>query len=1227
MRGGLKKCALGLGLFGAVLSLGCSKDSKRKKGDEPAFVTVLRVESPSPESSGAEHCEEGGKNCSPLAPKQKIKPEGVVRTFAGGKVSLDFGNGRRVDLGSLSETVLTPKLVALKSGDFAVETTPVIQKEPILPFRFSVADRILSTAPGTDTTSSLSVRPDETLLTVRRGHIAGMDIVPGFSNHSPQAGQTVRLASAQIYRTGIAGQELPSLGPVAPRTGEFGGLLQDRPQEQPRGLGTMTARLPNTDQVRDGVFLKKHHVRVVIRDGYARTEVEEEFENSTPHILEGKYRFPVPGDASLSRLALWVGDELIEGEVLERKRAAAIYKSIVDRPVPRDPALLEWVTGGEMSLKVFPILPKKSRKVVLAYNQALPTEGGVLRYSYPLSLGQGRETKIEDLSITVHLSESRAQVRNPRVLGYQGKVGREGAWHTAHVELKQAFPTRDFVFEVERDIEPTAQLSTYFPGKERAKLPSGVTRTSEDDMPALGSPGTLAATRYQPPEEGGYFALRVSADLPANVERPLPTLQDRALIIDVSQSQSQESLRAEAALAYAMIREMGPGEHYVLLACDSACATFPTIGMKEASRGHLDAARDWLVELAPGGSSDIAGALAAAATRLKGEKRPSRDRQLIYIGDGKASSGELSAETILRRVQGSLAGLDLRFFASGRTVDQDTLFGLASRLGGTLDQVLATGSLEDRLLELSISLRRPVLKGATLRLPPSLRSSRNAALPALRLGQEFIVTGEILGQPLGELVLEGTLEDKPYRLVKALQEPHGKAEQNPLVVKLWAQSKIAELQEQAETPEGIADIVLLSQKFRTMSRHTSFLVLESEEMYRDFGVARTSRSKEDQPDASFLDRFSESESESATISDAKDVTSFEDLEEPSSPREEAARTASKSSPVPASAPKRKPSDLSSAGSGASSSGGMGVGGLGASGRGTLDPWDETMPPGAIAPRPHHPIYRPRPPRARLRFAQENDAWRTWGEENVAALHKKLKENPESRAVTEAYIRGHLKSGRFEAARRAAEEFIKLDPDYAPARQLLAYSSVVDGDHETARKMLDIQTEASPRDSSAHAESARSFEVVGDAVRACAHYRSLAELAPSLTDAQLQAEQCWREVSGQAPQQTAPKKDGLAGQLQIEVVCDEGIRPQDCPSPVAVSPDGRVLSPWTPGTGKSDRSSVTFVKLRTGDYHVLVVGGAPQAKGKLFLRGRHENQAFRFESGAMHTVAKVSAAFY
>ncbi len=722
-------------LMAATLLVGCHDEKSDSAETKDVEITVIRVESPSPEEPGAEHCEKAGQGCQPLAAQQKLPPRGVVRTFAGGKVSLDFGGGRRLDLDGLSQAELSEGLASLKQGDFSVETTPLVTQEKLPPLRFQAGTKVLTSPADTPTTTTVSVQDnDDALLTVRRGALQGIQL-PGTGE--PIVGQSFRLASAQVFRTGIAGQELRSLPEVAPHATEYGDLLAPIDSQASRGLGTMTARLPNTDQVRDGVHLAKHHVKVTIRDGYARTEVEEEFQSTSPHVLEGRYRFPIPGDASVSRLALWVGDELVEGEVLERKRAADIYKRIVDRPVPRDPALLEWVSGGEMSLKVFPILPKKSRRVILAYNQALSMEGGTLRYVYPLSLGRGRETRIEDLSISVEATDSRGKLSNLRVAGYDAKTGREGSWYKANVHLKGASPQRDFVMLIDRQGDRDAQLSSFI---DEAK---------------------------QPGQPEGHFSLRVSADLPEGIDRPPLLTTDRAIVLDISQSQSLETIRAQGALAYGILRDMSQQERVVLLACDSACAEFRPDGV---GLQRLTKARDWLLALTPGGSSDIAGALVSASQQLAlvSPRSQERKRQVIYIGDGQASSGELSVDTISRRSADILAreNIDLRIIGAGRTLDEDQLYGLAVKLGATWDRLQSGSSLESRIGEISIDLRRPTIKNARLVLPGSLRSEEALTLPALRLGQEVLINGEILSSAPGAVSLMGQLEGKPYLLSK-----------------------------------------------------------------------------------------------------------------------------------------------------------------------------------------------------------------------------------------------------------------------------------------------------------------------------------------------------------------------------------------------------------------------------------------------------------------------------
>ena len=96
-----------------------------------------------------------------------------------------------------------------------------------------------------------------------------------------------------------------------------------------------------------------HKVTVDIRDQIARTVVEESFVNHTDGRLEGVFYFPLPQDASISGFGMWIGNELVEADMVEKQRAREIYETILRER--RDPGLLEWSGGNIFKARVFPI--------------------------------------------------------------------------------------------------------------------------------------------------------------------------------------------------------------------------------------------------------------------------------------------------------------------------------------------------------------------------------------------------------------------------------------------------------------------------------------------------------------------------------------------------------------------------------------------------------------------------------------------------------------------------------------------------------------------------------------------------------------------------------------------------------------------------------------------------------------------------------------------------------
>jgi hypothetical protein len=185
-------------------------------------------------------------------------------------------------------------------------------------------------------------------------------------------------------------------------------------------LGELRARRPGKADEKDHVVaLTTHNIKVRIVGNVARTEVDETFTNETGDDLEGLYRFPLPPDAQIERLALEVDGKLVDGSFVDKAKGAAIFRGAVHNATPtapkpkeeviwvpgpwRDPALLEWQRGGRFELKIFPIPKRGSRRVVIAYTETIAPVAGVRRYVYPLPQTTSSDLRIGSFGIDLQV--------------------------------------------------------------------------------------------------------------------------------------------------------------------------------------------------------------------------------------------------------------------------------------------------------------------------------------------------------------------------------------------------------------------------------------------------------------------------------------------------------------------------------------------------------------------------------------------------------------------------------------------------------------------------------------------------------------------------------------------------------------------------------------------------------------------------------------------------------
>src|SRR2546421_310348 len=160
--------------------------------------------------------------------------------------------------------------------------------------------------------------------------------------------------------------------------------------------------IPERPEVRDQPFsVRTVRVTCAITDGVAETTVEQTFLNNSSIDQEGTYLFPLPDGATVTAFSLRAGDRVIEARMLSREEARAIYESIVRRR--RDPALLEYVGRGLFRSSVFPIPARGERTLTLKYAEALKLEGGLKRFSYPLSTARFSSRPVEVSSVSIRL--------------------------------------------------------------------------------------------------------------------------------------------------------------------------------------------------------------------------------------------------------------------------------------------------------------------------------------------------------------------------------------------------------------------------------------------------------------------------------------------------------------------------------------------------------------------------------------------------------------------------------------------------------------------------------------------------------------------------------------------------------------------------------------------------------------------------------------------------------
>lgn len=532
--------------------------------------------------------------------------------------------------------------------------------------------------------------------------------------------------------------------------------------------------LPRDAASMQAIELRRVAVNVSRAGDYAFTEVEHVFYNPNDQQLEGTFYFPLPDGAMPLGLAMEIEGRLMEGEMVERQKARETYESIVDSM--RDPALLEWQDGNRFKLRVFPIEPNAEKRVIL-------------RYGAPL-------TETID--------------------------GWEYVYATAAPDMQQQLPR----FTLRFDDRTVIDREGFVPGEDV------VVPLAAAAVPRVVRQELVQGPGVEPDMLGIYTAVHVEPDW-SRIPAPASTDRGRSLVVILDSSRSAlEGQALSLQTVELLLAELDPGDRFLLLVADIEVRPHQN-GFIEASPAAAAAAVTFARTITPDGASDLGLAFARAGELAAPERSAGRRVEVVYVGDGTPTWGVTSADELNPAIAAALGDAPVHAALIGKTASAAQWQRIAGKNAGRV----ARPRTELDARRFAFLATRSATTPRIEELAIEIAGAGTTVLPA---GSRTLYRGDSLiavmrtepGQPVPtSLTLTGRHGAEPVSQTLPVAAPADAR----LVAQRWAALRIAEL----EAGGGDRDeIVQTSTHYGVMSKHTSLLVLESEEAYARHGIER-----------------------------------------------------------------------------------------------------------------------------------------------------------------------------------------------------------------------------------------------------------------------------------------------------------------------------------------------------------------------------------------------------
>ena len=533
-------------------------------------------------------------------------------------------------------------------------------------------------------------------------------------------------------------------------------------------------------------YVEEHSVSVKITDGIAQTTVKQVFRNPNARPLEGSYLFALPENAALGNFAMSMGGKMVQGEVLEKDKAAQIYQSIVARQ--KDPGLLEYVGRRAFRARIFPIPARGTTTIEISFAETLEARDRLIEYRYPFKTHNFCHQLLKRGTVSIEI-DSQEPIRAVYSPSHEVQVTKTGD-HKAQIswEATKYKADRDFV---------------------------ALYSTSHDRVGA-----TLFAHEEKSGEGAFLLLLAPSEDKGKVVDK------DVVFVVDTSGSMAGDKIeQTRRALKYC-VNSLREKDRFEII----SFATEPVPlfnSLAEANPDNRKKALAHIQDLKAVGGTNINDALLGALRLTRSKDRPF---MVIFLTDGEPTIGTTDTQEILRNVKKANEALTRLFvFGVGDQVRTQLLDLLAENNHGARDYVGNREDIEVKISSFFQKVSNPVLSQVKLSFEGVATSDLYPKpLPDLFRGSQLLVTGRYHDAKDAKVILEGQIDGAQVRQSFPVKFQTRKT--TAFVPRLWAVRKVGYLMDQirlnGQRKELKNEIVRLGKRYGIVTPYTSYLVME-----------------------------------------------------------------------------------------------------------------------------------------------------------------------------------------------------------------------------------------------------------------------------------------------------------------------------------------------------------------------------------------------------------------